>query len=209
MADDVWISSVLTDPDLVLMMETDIVAKDAPKAIEALSLLNAGKPVPAQMCPRTIWPGETAKVSDRLPDLFLANAYPIVSERGAAVLRQFDLGGGSLHAVETVLQKDRQTPILSGTYYCWVFGNTKAAFSPEQSSGTRPFAGPNSGRWKMPFVHKDDQLAVSAEATGGPDVWVDPTLFKSVFLSGRLGEALTDVGLAKAFRLFRCRVVSA
>lgn len=207
MTDNVWISSVLTDPDLVLMMETDIVAKDAPKAIEALNLLNAGKSVPAQMCPRTIWPGETAKVSDRLPDLFLANAYPIVSERGAAVLRQFDLGGGSLHAVETVLQKDRQTPI-SGTFYCWIFGNTKTAFSAEQSTGARPFAGPNSGRWKMPFVHKDDELAVSPEAVGGPDVWVDPTLFKSVFLSGRLGEALTNAGLAKAFRLFRCRVAS-
>jgi len=208
MTDNVWISSVLTDPDLVLMMETDIVAEDAPKAIEALNLLNAGKSIPAQMCPRMIWPGETSKVSDRLPDLFLANAYPIVSERGAAVLRQFDLGGGSLHAVETVLQKDRQTPI-SGTFYCWVFGNTKVAFSAEQSSGTRPFAGPNSGRWKMPFVHQDDQLAVSHAASGGADVWADPTLFKSVFLSRRLGEALTNAGLAKAFRLFRCRVASA
>jgi len=96
MADNVWISSVLTDPDLVLMMETDIVAEDAPRAIDALNLLDAGKSVPAQMCPRTIWQGETAKLSDRLPDLFLASAYAIVSERGAAVLRQFDLGGGSL-----------------------------------------------------------------------------------------------------------------
>ena len=51
MADYVCISSVLTDPDLVLMMETDIVAEDAPKAIEALNLLNTGQPVPAQMCP--------------------------------------------------------------------------------------------------------------------------------------------------------------
>ena len=208
MADSVWLSSVLTDPDLVLMMETDIVAEDAPKAIEALNLLNAGKSVPAQMCPRTIWPGETAKHSDRLPDLFLANAYPIVSERGAAVLRRFDLGGGSLHAVETVFQRDRQTP-LPGTFYCWIFGNTKAAFAAEQSSGTRPFAGPNSGRWKMPFVHKDDQLAVSPAALAGPDVWVDLSLFKSVFVSGRLGEALTKAGLAKAFRLFRCRVTDA
>jgi hypothetical protein len=206
MASSVWISDVLTDPDLVLMMETDIVAEDAPRAIEALNLLNAGRPVPPDMCPTKIWPGETARVTDRLPDLFLANAYPIVSERGAAVLRQFDLGDGSLHAVEAVFQKDRQTPV-PGTFSCWIFGNTKAAFAGEQSSGTRPFAGPNSGRWKMPFVHKDDQLAVSRAGVAGPDVWVDPTLFKSVFVSERLGEALREAGLARAFRLFRCQVI--
>jgi hypothetical protein len=59
----------------------------------------------------------------------------------------------------------------------------------------------------MPFVHKDDQLAVSRAAMAGPDVWADPTLFKSVFVSERLGKALREAGLARAFRLFRCRVV--
>ena len=50
-------------------------------------------------------------------------------------------------------------------------------------------------------------MAVSAAALGGPDVWVDPTLFKSVFVSGRLGDALDEAGLRKAFRLYRSRVV--
>ena len=206
MTDTVWISDVLADPDLVLMMETDIVVNDTSLAIEAINLLKAGKSVPEDMCPREIWAGETAKVPDRLPDLFLANAYPIVSERAANVLRQFELGGGALYPVDRVFQRDRLTPI-SGTFFCWIFGNTKAAFAAEQSQEARPFAGPNSGRWKMPFVHKDDQLAVSQMALGGPDVWVDPTLFKSVFVSGRAGEALDQAGLRRAFRLFRCRVI--
>jgi hypothetical protein len=206
MTDIVWISDVLADPDLVLMMETDIVANDTSRAIEAISLLKAGKPVPGDMCPKEIWAGETAKLSDRLPDLFLANAYPIVSERAADALRQFELGGGALYPVDQVFQKDRQTKI-PGTFFCWIFGNTKAAFTAEQSREARPFAGPNSGRWKMPFVHKDDQLAVSQMALGGPDVWVDPTLFKSVFVSGRVGEAFEQAGLRRAFRLFRCRVI--
>lgn len=207
MPESVWITDVLADPDLVLMMETDIVANDTARAIEALNLLKAGKSVPAAMCPKQVWAGEAAKLSGLLPDLFLANAYPIVSERGAAVLRQFDLGGGALHPVDAVFQQDRHTQ-LPGTFYCWVFGNTKAAFDPDHSFGVRPFAGLNSGRWKMPFVHKDDQLAVSPAALTGPDVWVDPTLFKSVFVSGKLGEALDKAGLTKAFRLFHCRVAS-
>ena len=206
MTDTVWISDVLADPDLVLMMETDIVAIDTSRAIEAINLLKAGKSVPEDICPKQIWAGETARLPGRLPDLFLANAYPIVSERAADALRQFELGGGALYPVDRVFQKDRQT-IIPGTFFCWTFGNTEAAFVAEQSPEARPFAGPDSGRWKMPFVHKDNQLAVSHMALGGPDVWVDPTLFKSVFVSGRVGEALDQAGLRSAFRLFRCRVI--
>lgn len=206
MTDTVWISDVLADPDLVLMMETDIVAIDTSRAIEAINLLKAGKSVPEDMCPKEIWAGETASLSDRLPDLFLANAYPIVSERAADVLRRFELGGGALYPVDRVFQRDRQTTI-PGTFFCWIFGNTKATFAAKQSPEARPFAGPSSGRWKMPFVHKDDQLAVSQMALGGPDVWVDPSLFKSVFVSGTVGEALDQTGLRSAFRLFRCRTI--
>ncbi|HEX6742239.1 MAG TPA: hypothetical protein VF079_10665 [Sphingomicrobium sp.] len=204
--DSAWISNVLADPELVLLMETDIVAADADRAIEALNMLKAGRPVPPELCPKQVWGGETAEWVNGTPDLFLANTYPIVSERAADVLRRFDLGGGGLYPVDEVLQKDRATPV-PGSFFCWIFGNSKSAFAATESPDARPFAGPNSGRWKMPFVHKDDQMAVSGAALGGPDVWVDPTLFKSVFVSGRLGDALDEAGLRKAFRLYRCRVV--
>jgi hypothetical protein len=46
MTDSVWISNVLADPDLVLLMETDVVAQDANRAIQAINLLKAGKAVP-------------------------------------------------------------------------------------------------------------------------------------------------------------------
>jgi hypothetical protein len=206
MTDSVWICDVLADQDLVLLMETDIVAQDTGRAIEAINLLKAGKPVPADMCPKQVWGGETAEWVKGTPDLFLANAYPIVSERAADMLRQFDLGEGALYPVDAVYQKDRTTRI-PGNFFCWIFGNSKSAFAASDSSDVRPFAGPNSGRWKMPFVHKDGQLAVSSAALRGPDVWVDPTLFKSVFVSGRLGDALDGAGLRRAFRLYRCRVV--
>lgn len=206
MTDYVWISDVLADPDLVLLMETDIVARDPNQAIEALNLLRAGKPVHEDLCPKQIWGGEHAEWVQRAPHLFLANAYPIMSERAAAVLRRFDLGEGALYPVASVQQKDRTTPI-PGTFLCWIFGNAKSAFAAHESPDARPFAGPNSGRWKMPFVHKDDQLAVTRSALAGPDVWVDPTLFKSVFVSGRLGDALDEAGLRSEFRLSRCRVL--
>ena len=73
-------------------METDVVAQDANRAIEAINLLKAGKPVAEGLCPKEVWAGEAADSVRRAPDLFLANTYPIVSEKAANVLRRFDVG---------------------------------------------------------------------------------------------------------------------
>jgi hypothetical protein len=147
----VWISNVLADPDLVLLIETDVVAPDANRAIEAINLLKAGKAVPEGLCPKEVWVGEAAEQVQRAPDLFLANTYPIVSERAADVLRRFDVGAGALYPVDAVFEKDRTTRI-PGNFFCWIFGNSKSAFAADESPAVRPFAGPNSGRRKMPFV---------------------------------------------------------
>ena len=206
MTDAVWISNVLGAVDLVILFETDIVANDVARAIEAVKLLKAGKPVPEDMCPKQIWGGETAEWIERIPDLFVANGYCIVSGRAADVIRRFDLGQGALYPVDAVYQKDRTTRI-PGDFFCWIFGNTKEAFLGEESQGIRQFGPVPTGRWTMPYVHQDDHLAVSRAALDGPDVWMDPRLFKSVFVSGRLGDALDEAGLRKAFRLFRCRLL--
>jgi hypothetical protein len=53
----------------------------------------------------------------------------------------------------------------------------------------------------------DDVIAVSAGALGGADVWIDRTLFKSVFFSRQLGDAVDAAGFRKAFRLYRARLI--
>jgi hypothetical protein len=205
MTNEAWVSGVLADPDLILLFETDVVAEDSQGAVEAIKLLKSGKPVPENLCPKRVWGGESADWLDSVPDLFLANSYPIVSERAAEVLRRFDLGEGALYPVEAVFQKDRTTR-LPGNFFCWVFGNSKQAFIAKESPEAREFAKGYDGWWSLPFVLSDNQLAVSGAEMTGPDVWIDPTLFKSVFLSGPLGAALVEAGLRSAFRLYRCRI---
>ena len=209
MSDTVWISDLLADPEVAVMVNTDISVNDVERSIEGEKLLKAGKPVPRDLCPRQIWNDETFETPetfDRMPDVFIAHGHCIVSERAADVLRQFDLGGGALYPLDAVLQKDRKTPV-PGEYFCWIFGNVKEAFLGDESPDARPFVSGLHGEWKMPFVHRDGQLAVSTDALRGPDVWVDPRLFKSVFVSGPLGNALDQAGLREAFRLFLCRVL--
>jgi hypothetical protein len=76
MTDSVWISDVLADPDLVLLMETDVVAQDANRAIEAINLLKAGKAVPEGSCPKEVWAGEAAEWVQRAPDPVLGKHLP-------------------------------------------------------------------------------------------------------------------------------------
>ena len=205
----VWISDLFQQSDLVIMFNSDIAEENTEQAIEALKLLKAGKPVSSDLCPRKVWNDKGRKEPARLPDLSIINGYPIISERSAAVLRQHDLGEGAIFAIEGAYQSDRATRI-AGDYFCWVFGNQKSAFLPHESSDKQPFGVKVDGeyvRWNLPILPRDNGLAVSTAALDGPDVWVDPLLFKSVFLSDPLGDALDQAGLGKAFRLFRCPVI--
>jgi hypothetical protein len=205
MTDSVWISDVLADPDLVLLMETDVVAQDANRAIEAINLLKAGKAVPEACVPKRCGQAKPQRGFNARPTCSwqtLTRSCPrkrLTCSDGSMSVRE-----RSIRSTPSSKRTGRRIP---GNFFCWIFGNSKSAFAAEESPDARPFAGPNSGRWKMPFVHKDDQLAVSRSALAGPDVWADPTLFKSVFVSGRLGDALGEAGLRKAFRLSRCRIV--
>jgi hypothetical protein len=142
----------------------------------------------------------------RLPDLFSVESEWIVSLQVADVLRGFDMGKGGLAPV-TALDKERKTP-LPGEYFSWTFNNVKRAFRPDQSKKLRNFL---PGVATTRAVLEDGDLACSREALGGPDVWIDPGLYGSIFLSDRLVAALGEAGLSKNFEgpigLKRCRVV--
>jgi hypothetical protein len=202
----VWISGMMADSELVLMVSNDMGRDNPEKFQEALRLLRKGQPVPAEMCPNRIWVDKDIKDLTNVPDLFSADGYYTVSERAANILGQFDLGGGALYPVrEGVYGNDNQTRI-PGEYFTWVFGNVKTAFLPEVTPEKLPF-GVAGIRWNMPVLMKDGDIAVSSAALEGPNVWMEPNLMRSVFLSGPLGQALSDGGLAKAFRLKTCRVI--
>ena len=206
MTDAPWISTALADVRLVGKFDTDIWEDRRDLAIEASRLNDDGLPVPPEMCPNKIWGDDLAPFFKKIPDLISAQAHWIVSARAADVLGRFDLGGGALYPVrEGVYQKDRATRV-AGEFFCWIFGNSKSAFAPEQTPRKRPF-GVAGLSWKMPLMLVDGEIAVDSRALAGADVWVDPQLFQSLFLSGSLGDALSTAGLGEAFRLRRCTLV--
>lgn len=206
MSNHVWISGARQDSTLIKSVLTEIEAKDKKKEIDG-QLLNAkGDSVPHELCPKKIWGDGFGPAFKGMPDLFWARSQWIVSERAADIIRQFNLGDGALYPVsEGVFQSDGLTP-LPGNFFCWIFGNTKNAFIPDLSRNMRSPDVPGLW-WSMPWKLQDEDVAVSQAALVGPEVWLDKMLFKSVFLSGPLGDALDRAGLRKAFRLFKCRVI--
>jgi hypothetical protein len=200
---------MMLDSALIKLFDADIVEENRPVAVAATDAIPRGEPVAADQCPRYVWARKgSSKVKDSSvpPPLFVARGYWIVNAVAAAVLRQFDLGGGALYPVE-VRKSNAITP-FDGEWHTWIFGNQKETASFEASRGLREFSSLPDDPWRnLPFKPADGDLAVSRKALEGADVWVEKNLFQSVFVSAALGSALKSAGLARAFRLVKARVV--
>jgi len=205
MSEHVWVSNAQTRSEMMYAIDNDVIARDEDLAIQASRALKQGEPVAPENCPTKIWAAQDVdfdEVGDRPPsDLFFARTHWIVSARAAEILRQFDLGEGGVYPISQGFYHRDLTTKVPGEFFTWVFGNRKSAFLAAESRD-RP-----SRFQKVEARTQDDDVAVSRAALSGPDVWVDPLLFKSIFLSGPLGDALGAAGLRESMALLRCRVI--
>lgn len=205
MSEGAWVSYAMAESDLILMMTHNLWPSDKDKAIESENKLKKGQPLSAEECPIRIWADPDTDRVGHLPDLFNVEGHYFISEKAANIIEKFDLGAGSLFPVsQGAFESDNKTPI-PGRFFCWVFGNVKQAFLADETERKRPF-GVSGTRWSLPVLPQDGDIAVSKAALEGADVWLDPILFKSIFVSGALGDALDEAGLAEAFRLKKCRI---
>ncbi|MBO9621741.1 MAG: hypothetical protein J7500_03420 [Sphingomonas sp.] len=206
MSDYVWVSNALTEVSLTGKLETDVWQNNREGARAAERANKRGQPVPPELCPQRIWGDDRAPFFQKLPDLISAQAHWIVSARAAEILRGFDLGQGALYPVrEGAYQADNITR-AQGDYFTWIFGATKSGLLPAESAGLRP-SGVAGRVFKFPWKVADETVAVSHTVLSGPDVWVDPHLFRSLFFSRALGDALDRAKLRRAFRMYRARVL--
>jgi len=199
----VWVSRAMVHPSNQRPFRNDIAERDHDRLLEIGRANGRGERLGPEDFPKLIFAAPHARERDyRVPDLFFAYGFWIVSEPVTNVLGQFDLGQAQLVPVP-VLMKDRQTPI-GGEWSCISFGNARHLVVPEKSEKIR--MGPQN-RYNLPATTADDQVAVSAEALQPPDIWVDPQLWDNFFVSEALGKALRKNKLDKGFFLTKCRVV--
>lgn len=130
----------------------------------------------------------------------------VVTEKAADVLKNFDLGEGSLYPVN-LYKPDRKTKI-DGNFYHLNIAAKKNAFLPEKCQGRiyRPY-GDAYEIWTANPDHEDDEYVFSPEALNRPDLWFDERINSSFFISNRLMEALKTAKVAKDWRALRCPIV--
>lgn len=214
MNDYVWVSNMREDTTLTKYMITDISEKREEQAIEGLRLNRVGKPVPPELCPKKIRAEEIHETRQAMkpkytPEpVFDANGFWIMCSEAAEIFQRFDLGGGALYPVSEGVWAPDPAFRDPREWLCWIFGNVKRAFSEAHSPLAPGRDGPElRDICNFPWEMGDDVIAVSEDAKDGPDVWIDRTLMKSVFLSRPLGDAVDAAGLRQAFRLYRARVI--
>lgn len=112
---------------------------------------------------------------------------------------------GGLSKIE--LYQGNRTELVPGDWYFLNLGCQKQAFRPDHSTGgyNHPEMWPKD-KWMVTHP-KDNEIAVSALALGGCDLWTDATLDGALFLSGRLEAALKAAKLTRNVRRAKCTIV--
>jgi hypothetical protein len=208
--DIVWASNAMINPAMLRSIRhslADSGEENKKKTLAAAQGIKDGKSMGPEFFPAEIYVAKDANTNyEKLPALFYAYGYWVVSGAVAEVMRKFNLGGGNLYPTK-VFRKDRKTPI-GDSWFCLNFGNVKKAFvgQPESMDVSR-FGLPTIDEWSAPTILKDGQLAVTADALAGPDIWIDPKLKNIFFVSDALAKALKDAGVAGPFGLKKCRII--
>lgn len=172
--------------------------------IRMIQAYESGIPLAEPLIPR-IFRGDFphTRFPQGLPDFFSANGYFLVSEKCAAVFREFDLGAGGLVPVE--IYEGNCTTRVPGQFYLLNFGCRKSALLPElmDSNFINQLA---PMLWFRATAPEDDIYALTSTALVGPDLWHDPKIPKMFFMSGRLAEALRAAKVTRTIGMYTCRI---
>ncbi|WP_129140051.1 hypothetical protein [Modicisalibacter coralii] len=167
----VWATNIFTNSDLIYAFFADNYLEDEDAAWDAMKRANRGEPLPVERFPREMYVLSQYNKYKKLPHIFKAGGFWVVSQRFAEVLRRFELGKTTLHPVR-LFQHDRTTP-FDGEYFCLAFGETKETFVPEESpeAGQSPLM--SKDRWKPSLGREDYGLALCRKSLQGVDLWME------------------------------------
>ncbi len=162
---------------------------------------------PQETLPLTMYANEKGETYKNLQPAFSAGGGLNVCAPLADVFRRFDLGIGGVVPIQ-IFKFDRAT-LVDADYFLVTGIDQKEAFLPDESQnlfvGYRTTTPPT--RWSMPLEPKDGDIAVSARACAGSDMWFDPKILSALFMSDRLAAALREAGFARLFNFVKCRII--
>lgn len=144
----------------------------------------------------------------RVGDLFVAGRFYAAKGHLADVLARFDFGDGGLVPFQ-IYQEDLQTPI-EGNFYYLNFGARKRSFLPGESKSVELLvSNKDTGVeiWKINSWAQNGDVALSAAALTGADLWVEETIRSKLFMSEALVAALREAKVKTDFEFIECPIV--
>lgn len=145
---------------------------------------------------------DSPPVTKPLGDLFNNADYWFVSERCKNVLSEFNLGRTQFYPVK-ILQSDRKTEIAG--FFHMNIASTNRAVLLEKSAPQKKFR--FEERYRLATNLEDEDLVIDSHSLDRSDLWVDPALSKSLFLSDGLVSAIESAGMRDLWRLNHCKLV--
>ena len=200
----VFLSALMMNSQLMVNFEPEGFEDNKDAIIDAIERNRAGDALPQERFPRRMFYGYQDDTYNRKSEVIIPAGFYAVSARVAEILKQFDLGEGGFYPVE-LCQYNRKT-LVPGDWVCWNFGARKEAFLPEESRNMRR---PHQEQevWVATNTMSDGDPAISQAALVGPDLWVDPKVRRSMFMSGATRDALKTAKLTRYFRWTECRMI--
>lgn len=218
---EVWISSVMSNGELGNKLgirekfyghdweePTHIVPRKPDGVFENMLLHAKGIKLSREIFPEASYIFDEKRFN-RSKDFFWAGGFMAIKGKLADVLKTANLGNTEL-VPYPIYEMDKKTK-LPGPFYLLNFGEQKNSFLPHESENVRPFYTVDKDGielWKAKFEPADNEIAVSALAIEGPDIWFEPKCMNKIFMSGALAHAIQEARIKVDFGLAKCRVVA-
>jgi hypothetical protein len=177
-------------------------------ALSRAFLYPEGKPLTPDLVPDYIFfnlRDLAAAYRAKTPDwVTITGGVFVISEKFRDFLVGFELGATQIFEVP-LYEYDQKTQ-RPGRWFILNICATKDTLLAEQSQGLESRG--KEGNWRS-RIAQEDVLAVRASSAEGADIWIDPHIFRRIFLSDRLKSAIKPAGIRVRFMPLRPCIVIA
>lgn len=136
--------------------------------------------------------------------VFQIHGFPVVTAEAKELFEQFDIGSTRFYPV-TIFEDQNERTVYPGAFFHFALGAQKCAFIPEESQKLN--MGPRSQPIYIASGLEEDYSAVVRDtALKGFDIWHDPNLMNSLFLSQPVVDAISAKKWKRWFHLKKCKI---
>ncbi|UOP04702.1 hypothetical protein LVJ77_11010 [Conchiformibius kuhniae] len=156
--------------------------------------------------PDKLWTSDVNTPASDLSAFTITGNHLVLSEACGEILQQFHLGNSKLVKLQ-IYNMGTLEPDDERFFYFFDLAEWRHYVLPEKSPSCRSSGYERNGYQHHVYYEWEGDLVLSHEAPYCDlDIWHDPMLMKSVFLSKRLYQALDDAGMTKDWKLTPCLI---